>query len=108
MRRPILCALLLAALGPSADARAFPVGVTTLTFTKTSVTTGAPRPLATVVWYPAAARTGSPEALGLRDAADTVEMIHEESLVPVSRAAARLVAWTAGRTAAGLRTEVID
>jgi len=44
------------------------VGVTTRTFTKTSVTTGEPRPLATVIWYPAVARTGTPEALGLRDA----------------------------------------
>ncbi len=42
----------------------------------------------------------------LFDAADTVEMIHEESLVPVSRAAARLVAWTGGRTAAGMRAAV--
>src|SRR5262245_289912 len=45
------------------------VGVTTLTFTKTSATTGAPRPLATVIWYPAVPRTGAPEALGRRDAA---------------------------------------
>jgi len=49
-------------------AGAFAVGVTTITFTKTSVTTGAPRPLATVIWYPAVARTGTPEELGLRDA----------------------------------------
>jgi hypothetical protein len=39
----------------------------------------------------------------LFDAADTFEMIHSESLVPVSRAAARIVAWTAGHTAAELR-----
>jgi hypothetical protein len=39
----------------------------------------------------------------LFDAADTVEMIHEESLVPASRAAARIVAWTRGQTAAGMR-----
>src|SRR5262249_32787124 len=69
MPRPVLPAILaLAALGLPARARALPVGVTTIVFTKTSVTTGAPRPLATVVWYPAAARTGTPEALGLRDA----------------------------------------
>jgi hypothetical protein len=43
----------------------------------------------------------------LFDAADTVEMIHEESLVPISRAAARLVAWTRGRTAAGMRAAVV-
>jgi predicted dienelactone hydrolase len=45
-----------------------PVGVTTITFTKTSVTTGAPRVLDTVVWYPAKPRTGTAEALGQRDA----------------------------------------
>jgi len=44
------------------------VGVTTITFEKTSVTTGAPRSLATIIWYPAAGRSGTPEALGLRDA----------------------------------------
>lgn len=42
----------------------------------------------------------------LFDAADTVEMIHEDSLVPVSRFAARLVAWTGGQTAAGMRAAV--
>lgn len=42
--------------------------MTTLTFTKTSVTSGEARPLATVIWYPAAPRTGTREALGLRDA----------------------------------------
>jgi predicted dienelactone hydrolase len=45
------------------------VGVTTLTFTKTSVTTMQPRPLATVIWYPAVPHTGTPDALGRRDAA---------------------------------------
>jgi predicted dienelactone hydrolase len=44
------------------------VGVTTITFTKTSVTTSEPRPLATVIWYPAVGKTGTPEAFGLRDA----------------------------------------
>jgi Peptidase family M28 len=42
----------------------------------------------------------------LFDAADTVEMIHEPSLVPASRAAARIVAWTRGQTAAGMRAAV--
>jgi hypothetical protein len=42
----------------------------------------------------------------LFDAADTVEMIHAESLVPVTRAAARIIAWTRGQTAAGMRASV--
>lgn len=42
----------------------------------------------------------------LFDAADTVEMIHAPSLVPVTRATARIIAWTRGRTAAGMRAEV--
>jgi predicted dienelactone hydrolase len=49
-------------------ARRHPVGITTLTFTKAAVKNGAPRPLATLVWYPAKPRTGTPEAFGLRDA----------------------------------------
>jgi len=63
--------LLVLALGLSLPAAAAPrpVGITTLTFTKQSVTTGAPRPLATLVWYPAKPRTGAAEVLGLRDAA---------------------------------------
>src|SRR5262245_5351168 len=65
-RAIILAALCLAGASPAHAGR--PVGVTTLTFTKTSVTTGAPRPLPTLVWYPAQARTGVAEALGLRDA----------------------------------------
>jgi predicted dienelactone hydrolase len=44
------------------------VGITTITFTKDSVTTGQPRPLATLIWYPAVAGTGADEALGRRDA----------------------------------------
>jgi predicted dienelactone hydrolase len=44
------------------------VGVTTITFTKTAVGTTTPRPLATVIWYPAAPGTGTEEALGRRDA----------------------------------------
>jgi len=57
-------------LVPTTDARAASraVGVTTRTFTSTSVSTGAPRSLATVVWYPAVAGTGTPTDLGLRDA----------------------------------------
>jgi len=51
-----------------ASAARYRVGVTTLTFTKTSVSTGTPRPLATLVWYPAATRSGTPEAHGFRDA----------------------------------------
>jgi predicted dienelactone hydrolase len=66
-------AIVLAALGlagaPTARGATRPVGVTTLTFTKTSVSTGQPRALATLVWYPAKPRTGTEEALGLRDAA---------------------------------------
>jgi predicted dienelactone hydrolase len=55
-------------VAPAAGAAGFPVGVTTETFTKTSVTTGAPRVLETLVWYPAVAGTGTPEPLGRRDA----------------------------------------
>jgi predicted dienelactone hydrolase len=62
----LLTCLLLAAPAHGAQR---PVGVTTITFTKTSVTTGAPRVLDTVVWYPAKPRTGTAEALGQRDAA---------------------------------------
>ncbi|HXJ32585.1 MAG TPA: hypothetical protein VMS22_00975 [Candidatus Eisenbacteria bacterium] len=58
--------LALAASAGAASGRA--VGVTTLTFTKTSVTTGLPRVLTTVVWYPAVPKTGIAEAFGQRDA----------------------------------------
>lgn len=44
-----------------------PVGVRTLTFTKTSVTTGEPRPLDTVIWYPAG-HGGTKDPFGRRDA----------------------------------------
>lgn len=54
--------------GGGAQRGPYKVGVTTLTFTKTAVGSGAPRPLATVIWYPAAGRTGTEEALGRRDA----------------------------------------
>ena len=67
-----LGAVLVAAIAVGAPAAAlaahFRVGVTTLAFTTTSVTTHAPRALTTVVWYPATAGTGTAEALGLRDA----------------------------------------
>lgn len=67
--RPTAVVLALAlALPPARATGGTKVGVTTITFTKTSVTTGDPRPLATVVWYPAVPRTGTPETLGLRDA----------------------------------------
>jgi predicted dienelactone hydrolase len=46
----------------------FIVGVTDLTFTKNSETTGAPRPLDTFIWYPAVAGTGSETSSGRRDA----------------------------------------
>jgi predicted dienelactone hydrolase len=65
--RVLAATAIVSALATSAAARV-PVGVTTLTFTKTSVTTGQPRPLETVIWYPAVRRTGTAEALGLRDA----------------------------------------
>jgi len=51
-----------------ASAKQLPVGVTTLTFTKASVTTHQPRALATTIWYPAVKRTGTAETYGLRDA----------------------------------------
>ena len=63
-----LVALLVVALGHSAIAGSRgTVGVTTLTFTKTSVTTGAPRVLETVIWYPAAGG-GTIDVFGRRDA----------------------------------------
>lgn len=75
--RTTTAALLLAmlsAVAPAAVADGAPgpgqyeVGVTSRTFTKTSVTTGDLRPLLTVIWYPAVAGTGTEEALGRRDA----------------------------------------
>lgn len=59
---------LLGCLAAQAGASGFPVGVTTRTFTKTSVTSGAPRVLDTVVWYPAVRGSGTDDGLGLRDA----------------------------------------
>ncbi|MEW6270209.1 MAG: M28 family peptidase [Thermodesulfobacteriota bacterium] len=44
----------------------------------------------------------------LFDPADTVEMVHEESLVPLTRAAVRIVDATGDHTAAGLRARVYE
>jgi predicted dienelactone hydrolase len=65
----IACAIL-AAVRASAETAPgrYTVGVTTLTFTKTSVSTSQPRPLTTLIWYPAVPGTGSEEPLGQRDA----------------------------------------
>jgi predicted dienelactone hydrolase len=52
-----------------------PVGVTTVEITTTSVTTGAPRVLATQVWYPAVEGTGTPMGAFLRNA-DVVKGRH--------------------------------
>jgi predicted dienelactone hydrolase len=68
-RSALRLAAVLVAVAPRIAAARVAVGVTTRTFEKTSVTTGAPRPLATVIWYPAVPRTGTAEPLGLRDAA---------------------------------------
>jgi predicted dienelactone hydrolase len=66
--RSLLALLLaLAALAGARTASAFPVGTTSRSFATTSVT-GTPRTLATVLWYPAIPRTGTPGALGLSDA----------------------------------------
>ena len=46
----------------------FRVGSTMVELTKSSVTTGEPRVLATHVWYPAKAETWSPEGQFRRDA----------------------------------------
>jgi predicted dienelactone hydrolase len=45
-----------------------PVGFTVVHLTTTSVTTGAPRVLDTLVWYPAMAGTGTPDGAFVRDA----------------------------------------
>jgi len=42
----------------------------------------------------------------LFDAADTMDKVHDASLEPVTRATIRLVEWTAGRTAAGVRAGI--
>jgi hypothetical protein len=43
----------------------------------------------------------------LFDSRDTMDKIHRESLVPVTRAAIRIIEWTAGRTATQMRAQVI-
>ena len=68
MRRGLAAVVLLLGTAAGALAKAPRVGVTTLTFTKVSVSTGQPRVLTTVVWYPAARGSGTAETLGLRDA----------------------------------------
>src|SRR5262245_15721590 len=73
MRRRVPLAILVAlVLGRPAAGGELPgpfhVGVTNITFTKQSVTTQATRVLDTIVWYPAAAHSGTAEALGQRDA----------------------------------------
>lgn len=45
-----------------------PVGIMTIQITTTSVTTGAPRVLDTLVWYPATEGSGTPEGAFLRNA----------------------------------------
>ena len=56
-----------AAAGAVSPAR-YAVGITNITFTKTAVGSDKPRPLDTLIWYPAVDGTGTPEALGWRDA----------------------------------------
>src|SRR5262245_7358777 len=73
LRRIFLLAIACAAIaasraGGDPGPGRYEVGVTTLTFTKDSVTTGMPRPLATLIWYPAVPGTGTEEELGRRDA----------------------------------------
>jgi predicted dienelactone hydrolase len=46
----------------------YAVGRTRVTFTTTAETTGEPRPLDTIVWYPAVPDTGTPQGTVLRDA----------------------------------------
>jgi len=52
---------------PSGRGR-YAVGRTRITFTKTSVTTGEPRALDTVIWYPAVVGTGTPQGTVFADA----------------------------------------
>jgi hypothetical protein len=44
----------------------------------------------------------------LFDADDTLELVHGPSLEPITRAAARIVAWTDGRTPAGMRASMAN
>jgi predicted dienelactone hydrolase len=69
---PILAFITIARVATGADDYTtpgpFPIGFTTVDLTKTSVTTGEPRLLATLVWYPAVGGTGTVEGRYLRDA----------------------------------------
>ena len=65
-RLALVLALVLAA--PPATPAAFKVGVTHLSLTKTSVTTGMPRALDPVVWYPAAVRRAPADGSPTQDA----------------------------------------
>jgi predicted dienelactone hydrolase len=56
-----------AAFGVISPAR-HTVGITNITYTKAAVGSGAPRPLDTLIWYPAVPGTGTQEPLGWRDA----------------------------------------
>jgi predicted dienelactone hydrolase len=67
MRLRLLALVFTLAAALPHSATAAKVGVRTITFTKTSVTTNEPRPLPTTIWYPATGK-GTPEAFGLRDA----------------------------------------
>jgi predicted dienelactone hydrolase len=72
--RGVLVGLMVIAAWPAAaqlpyqDPGPFAVGVTVVDLVKPSVTTGAPRALATQVWYPATPGTGTPEGAFLRGA----------------------------------------
>lgn len=44
----------------------------------------------------------------LFDEADTIDLVHGPSLEPITRAASRLIGWTAGRTAAGMRASTAN
>ncbi len=64
----LACALAAALTAPLATAAAFPVGVTRMSLTKTSVTTGLPRALDPVVWYPADVRHAAADGAPTQDA----------------------------------------
>jgi predicted dienelactone hydrolase len=86
----VALALLLAACGgggndppPPDQPGPFPVGVTAITFERTSSTTGEPRPLETAIWYPAAdsAREMEPDS-GLKGVVDA-ELTDEDLPLPL-------------------------
>lgn len=64
----LACALAVVLAAPLATAAAFPVGVTRLSLTKTSVTTGMPRALDPIVWYPADVRHATADGAPTEDA----------------------------------------